>query len=261
MNVQPKVAGRSGAPQQHKTIDFDAQGFRAAAGEPRNGTSGTARVGTKVDPAKRPPLGEIFQRYQVGETSYGDQTYRFGIIPLASKKLTAGEGQLINKLNPFQLGALNDIKEKARKTAEQYYPHKTNAGTTNGHQDAFRHTLWSALTSEKFGQRFGKALTTAHEQLPGNYAASEAMDLHNNEVGHRIAAENPRRKGENDAAYEKRIAGVVNQALKNGNLIVIAKGEKLAWSDQVKFGDHETQLRLVGKGGSYRGPDLNANPK
>ena len=40
-----------------------------------------------------------------------------------------------------------------------------------------------------FGEEFTRRFTTAHEATPDNPSAREAMDLHNNEVGRRIAAE------------------------------------------------------------------------
>ena len=100
----------------------------------------------------------------------------------------------------------------------------------DGHRDAVRHALWSASMTQQFGADWTEAYTTAHE-MGDNPAAREAMDLYNNEVGRNIALENP-------GASQAEIEGLVLDALRNGELLVIDRNGDLAWSNQVAVGDH-----------------------
>ncbi|MGH4016921.1 MAG: DUF6973 domain-containing protein [Pseudonocardiaceae bacterium] len=56
------------------------------------------------------------------------------------------------------------------------------------------------------------------------------MDLHNNEVGRRIALENP-------DAGEEELRELVGQAVRDGEMVVVGTDERLDHSDQVDLGD------------------------
>lgn len=100
----------------------------------------------------------------------------------------------------------------------------------DGHADAFRHAYWNALLTQRFDEGWTSDFTTAHERRPDNLPHAEAMDLHNNEVGRRIAREHP------DADPEE-LAVLVEQAVRNGEAVVIGPDSNLTYSDQVHPGE------------------------
>ena len=57
------------------------------------------------------------------------------------------------------------------------------------------------------------------------------MDLYNNSIGREIQQANP------EASWEE-LAGLIEDAIKAGRLIVIDKDGKLQWSDKVPLGQH-----------------------
>jgi hypothetical protein len=65
---------------------------------------------------------------------------------------------------------------------------------------------------------------------PNDTPAAEAMDLYNNEVGRRIYAEHP------DATPDE-LATYIQEALDNGELLVIDANGNLAWSNEVGIND------------------------
>lgn len=73
---------------------------------------------------------------------------------------------------------------KASERAEVLFP--TNIDLHNGKGDAFRHTLWNALSAMFIGYELTQQLTTAHEDVEFTYPnqwKEKSMDLHNNEKG------------------------------------------------------------------------------
>ena len=65
------------------------------------------------------------------------------------------------------------------------------------------------------------------------------MDLYNNEVGRKIAVDNPQ-------ASPAQLADLVDRALRAGDLVVIAPSGHLAWSNQVAVGQHGVTVDLPG---------------
>jgi hypothetical protein len=94
------------------------------------------------------------------------------------------------------------------------------------------------------GPEWAEQYATAHEGLPEDRVnqVRETMDLYNNEVGRRIAAENPN-------ASDDELADLVTQAARDGELLVVDANGNLAWSDQVAFGQHG----LASPGGNLPG--------
>ncbi|MBP2474192.1 hypothetical protein JOF53_003064 [Crossiella equi] len=86
------------------------------------------------------------------------------------------------------------------------------------------------MLANRFGQRFAEDFTTAHERKPTDKPAEEAMDLHNNEVGRRIARQYP------DAGPEE-LARRVEAAVRGGEMVVVDRQGRLAYSDQVVAGE------------------------
>lgn len=178
------------------------------------------------------PLDDILNNYQVADDQMVDWEPPWPFSMFTDPvRITRTEAQLLNLLSPAKLSDFRDIKDDAFAEAERHYPGTSSQERNDGHQDAFRHAYWNALMVEKFGPEFAKKFATAHEGVPGNPADREAMDLYNNEVGRRIAIAHP------DASPEE-LASLVQQAVEQGDMVVIDRDGELAWSNQVPFGQH-----------------------
>ena len=143
-------------------------------------------------------------------------------------RVTATEGRLLDDQGPFALKALSDARDDAfdkRPTAGS--PSQAPAPSRNDdHNDAFRHAYWNALMTRNIGEDFAHDYGYAHERVPGNTPNREAMDLYNNTVGQRIAAFNP-------FASEEELAGLVEAAVRNGEMVVLDSSGNLVPSDMV----------------------------
>lgn len=181
-----------------------------------------------VDP--RPDLARIEREYQVRDDRMIDWKPNFVGWFVDSVRITATEGELLDNLQWDRglvgLDAFKDIRDEAFDVSEARYE---GAGAEDGHQDAFRHAYWNARMTQEFGLEFATAFGTAHEGVPDNPSDREAMDLYNNEVGRRIASAHP------DASPQE-LADLIQQAIENGELLVIDARGNLAWSDQVPVG-------------------------
>ncbi|WP_147457591.1 LysM peptidoglycan-binding domain-containing protein [Paracoccus alkanivorans] len=201
-------------------------------------------------PAGRNELDRILKEYQVKDDETVEYTPDLGPIPIDvpfmdSKKMTRTEAELLDELGSrkgllglreFEKISSNNPNDPglAYRTADEYYPQvgangEPVKGSEDGHNDAFRHAYWNALMTDRFGEDFATSFGTAHEGVEGNPAAKEAMDLYNNEVGRRIASENP------DASDEE-LAELVYDAVENGEMLVIDENGDLAYSNQVEVG-------------------------
>jgi hypothetical protein len=87
--------------------------------------------------------------------------------------------------NPLKMPGVIEITTTAQKSA--LAARRTDPSVP---EDAYRHTLWSYLLTDRFGAEFAKIVTDAHETVPGNTPEERAMDYHNNAVGRRLAARN-----------------------------------------------------------------------
>ncbi|BBZ09590.1 hypothetical protein MDOR_37590 [Mycolicibacterium doricum] len=140
-----------------------------------------------------------------------------------AESVTAGEARMLDDLGLVGQRDVQQIKEAARAEANSRFA-PPSGNEVNNHNDAFRHAYWNARMTQRFGEEWTGQFTTAHERLPNNNASNEAMDLWNNEVGRRIAAANP------DASPEQ-LAGMVEQAVRNGETVVIRPdGQGVIWS-------------------------------
>ncbi len=83
---------------------------------------------------------------------------------------------------------------QARKIADEYTAKTYNVDPTkqdNNQPNAYRHAMWNAVMTDKIGEEKAKKFADAHE-LVENYDLWKEncqMDLHNNELGRRIAIE------------------------------------------------------------------------
>lgn len=176
----------------------------------------------------RPSLDDVLQNYQVQQDEM--VTWSPNWVPFGpSQTLTKTEAALLDKLQ-FHRGLMGlqefkDIRDDALAEAIKRYP---AAARVDGHGDAFRHAYWNALMTREFGNEFAQQFATAHEGS-ADTSDAEAMDLYNNEVGRRIAMENP------DASPQE-LADLVQDAIENGEMVVIDKKGELAWSNEVAVG-------------------------
>lgn len=194
---------------------------------------------------------EILDQYQVEADKVEEWSPKaWGAVPIPgapSRKLTVTEGKLLDELTWGRglvgLSTFKDIAESAFSRSEKEFPAPSPVPSwvptekegewigQDGHRDAFRHCFWNARLTKEFGLNWTKQFTTAHEALPGNMASREAMDLYNNEVGRKIAKDNPK-------ASVDELAKLVKQAVADGKLVVVDRAGKLAWSNSVSVWDH-----------------------
>lgn len=210
--------------EQYRLLGNEA--FKEApAGEPQ--TPAEDEAGDR-----RESLEEVLRRNQVSEDPDGMVEWEPG-WPLNMftdpKEMTATEAAMLDGLKPWELRDFQQISDAARAEANSRFPPPEGYEVDN-HNDAYRHAYWNALMTQRFGEDWAEKFTTAHERIPDNYASSEAMDLHNNQVGRAIAAANP------DATAEQ-LGDMVEQAVRNGDTVVIRPdGAGLEWSDRMPVG-------------------------
>lgn len=206
--------------------------------------------------AGRPSLDDILRRYQTAIDPEGvvEWPRHWPATWLTDQRQTVTETEA-DMLDDLGLLAVQDFKgiyDDSFGTADDRYPSEDR---NDDHNDAFRHTYWNALMARRFGQYWAESYGTAHEGLEGNAAVREAMDLYNNEVGRRIAEANP-------DADEDELADLVQQAVEDGEVLVIDANGNLAWSDHVDPQDtgDASQLPPAEGDGELDEPDPDADP-
>ncbi|OKL51610.1 DUF6973 domain-containing protein [Buchananella hordeovulneris] len=181
----------------------------------------------QTDPSGRPSLADIKRKYQVQEVGMVE----WKPLPWSEAyKLTETEARMLDGLSLLQKRDFKGIQEDAMAAAVDRFP---NGTANDDHHDAFRHAYWSALLTQRFGPDWASQYTTAHEQGPDNPPTREAMDLHNNSVGVQIARDNPN-------ASPEELAGLVEQAVRDGKVVVVDGSGNLEWSDRVQEGQTGT---------------------
>lgn len=164
-------------------------------------------------------LEEILKKYQVEAVD----KYTVDVPFYGEQSVTETEAKLLAQAGPLGAYDILQIRDQADAEARLRFPgddqHDNNA-------DAFRHAYANALMVQRFGPEFAAAYATAHEQIPGNYGAVEAMDLYNNERGRVIGQLSP-------GASHEELANQVEHAVRGGQMVVVsADGKGLSWSDQ-----------------------------
>jgi hypothetical protein len=178
--------------------------------------------------ARGQTLAQILQRYQVADGTMVEWEPPWPESLLTDpRQITQHEADMLDDLGTFGRKDFKDIHDTAFDVADQRYD--PSGGQNDNHNDAFRHTYWNALMTQRYGEQWAKDYASAHEQIPGNGADREAMDLYNNELGRRIATEHP-------DASPKELADLVQRAVEDGDAIVIDANGDLAFSDQVEVG-------------------------
>jgi hypothetical protein len=199
-------------------------------------------------PPQRLAIAEIMAKYKVPTDAVRAQYQRIpGMDPV---RVTETEARMLDDLDWGSCYIMKDCKVMAFELSEGRFPtdfplpawvkvlEKDTPEFTrrfwrdnDGHRDALRHALWNALMARQLGVGFARLFSTAHEGGPGNHPVRMAMDLWNNQVGRRIFLAN-RTLGEHA------IADLLKQAVERGETTVIDRTGALAYSDQVKYGEH-----------------------
>lgn len=150
---------------------------------------------------------------------------------ISKERITLAEEKMLDDLQMRKgllgLKEFGDIRQDALHVAEGKFEGK---GLTDGHADAFRHAYWNALMTQRYGEEWAREFATAHERNPSSHHVPVGMDLHNNEVGRNIAQANP------DASPEE-LANLVEQAVKDGKMVVIDKNDTLVSSNELNPGE------------------------
>ncbi|MFE2870326.1 DUF6973 domain-containing protein [Embleya sp. NPDC059259] len=137
---------------------------------------------------------EILTTFQTMDDPHGTTKWPGGIVGFFTdqQEITRTEVELLDRLGWLAQKDFADIKKEAFAEAEKRF---TSNDKNDDHQDAFRHTYWNALLTQRFGVDWAAKYTTVHEGLPNNPGHREAMDLYNNGLGRCIAQEQrlPRR--------------------------------------------------------------------
>ncbi|MGW0251372.1 DUF6973 domain-containing protein [Nocardia goodfellowii] len=188
------------------------------------------------------PNGTVL--YPDPDSARGKALALLGVEP---KRITASEAAMLDQLDNHGLAAAALLEYGASEEGKTIFENEPRAGGVgDGHADAFRHAYWNALMAKEMGQDWAKNFATAHERIDdpnATHASSEAMDLHNNEIGRRIQAENP-----NASAAE--LKELVRKAVLDGRTVVLGPDGKLVYSDQVKMGDTGVAVDPPAKGGN-----------
>jgi len=184
-------------------------GSGSGSGDAKTAADSTHKT---TDPAQPTPQ-EILEQYQVSDAETTNWPGDWDPLRFVTDQrvVTEKEAELLNGLGPFELNAFKGIHDDAFSVADERFPSEDRNDDQN---DAFRHAYWNALMVKEFGADWAEDYATAHEQLPGNPAPREAMDLYNNEVGRNVAIANP------DASAEE-LADLIEEAVNNGDTVVV----------------------------------------
>jgi len=239
------ILGRATEIDQH----FVSVLHRAIRGE--IGDGGATNLADAADHGDRLGGGtlhdELLQRYRVSVDPDGMVYFPSGVLGWSLERMghsrqemTAGEARLLEDLGLFGIKDVYDVYKTALHDSENVFD---GQGLTDGHSDAFRHSYWNAMLANRFGQDWTEQYTTAHERAGTNPASAEAMDLHNNEVGRRIAAENP-------TAGPDELARLVERAVHDGEMVVVRPDGQLVRSDEVAIGNTSEATDAPSDGGA-----------
>ncbi|MFH8572576.1 DUF6973 domain-containing protein [Streptomyces sp. NPDC017993] len=166
-------------------------------GTQRNAFNVRVHMGRRLSPK------EMLRQYQVTDDPEGMTTY-FG------EDVTQGEADILSELSAGEKLDFMEIRDQAWEQCQARFPDDEQ----DGHMDAFRHTYWNSLMAQRYGVDWAERYGSAHERMSGNPSDREAMDLHNNELGRRIAVENP-------TATPAQLAEKVQVAVQQGRTVVI----------------------------------------
>ncbi|WP_067466736.1 WXG100 family type VII secretion target [Nocardia amamiensis] len=195
-------------------------------------------------------LDEILNNYQVEPDPQGlvewpdnELLKQLRRIPwlgdqIPQEKVTVSEAAMLDQLSLLDKAKFFQIQSDAKDVCEELYPDTRVDGdgkevkdSQDNHADAFRHTYWNARMTQEFGEEWTKEYASKHEGRGDNAAVREAMDLHNNELGRKIAMANP------DASPEE-LQDIVKDAVDRGDAVLIDQNQQLNWTNKVSP-DHD----------------------
>ena len=213
------AVGSVARPVLNRPVEGEGPRFRGGAG----GRGYRVDDGFEPAPPSRKRPSDILREYTVAPTEMTKWPKVFGRPVPGAREVTVGEAAMLDDLGWIRAKGVRDLAGRAETEALERFPPQ---GNSNGHADAFRHAYANALLTRARGEEWTAAFTTAHEGNPASSQLSVAMDLYNNEVGRRIARENP-------YASDEELADLVQRAVENGEMVVIGKDLKLHYSDTV----------------------------
>lgn len=192
-----------------------------------------------AEKALRPDRDEIMRHYQVKDEKLKPMGGPWKHIPGFGSDKPESEQKLLTDLSAKDKAMWMLTANQAWQACRERYPVNEQAdghveGELEGHADAFRHAYWNALMVKRFGPEQAEKMATYHEYTPEapdkpNAPTSEAMDLHNNQLGRNIAKANPN-------ASEEELADLIAAAVKEGQTLVMDSDGKLIHSDRVQPG-------------------------
>ena len=142
--------------------------------------------------------------------------------PVCRVFYSKGDCNSMRKLSWSQLWTVQKCKSKAESEAGKRYPIWS---LEDGPGDAFRHAYWSALMARELGSSLAKYVGDQHENLQGgNDPKKQAMDLHNNDLGRRIASEHKN-------ASDEVVANACAEAIRAGRARIIFNTKAEAEAD------------------------------
>ncbi|NOQ61375.1 DUF6973 domain-containing protein [Mycolicibacterium fortuitum] len=195
-------------------------------------------AGSTMEEDPRKKLEDILREYQVKDDRMLPKWLLdtiggvLGDEVKGDANLTVGEYRVLAELaatqGPLAVKDFFDIKQAAIDEASRRFP-PPDGNTSDNHTDAFRHTYWNALMTQRFGEEWTRKFATAHERRPGDPAPREAMDLYNNEIGRQIGMANPK-------ASPEELAAQVESAVRGGDTVIVSQdGAGLTWSNDPKL--------------------------
>lgn len=125
--------------------------------------------------------------------------------------LNPKEAALVAKYPVEALKVYKTMKRALDLTSENF----PQSSAYNDGADAFKHFVWSGLTTQAIGVAKAKEFLDAHEDFAENPAGEKAMDLHNNQEGREAALQL-----RNVANFEAAIVNAAQLALSQGRLII-----------------------------------------
>lgn len=144
-------------------------------------------------------------RSKISLNSYGD-------LPIIKNKLGMNEKKVFNESLIKGVAVL-----LAGDTAMSYYKSYYSGGTDDN-ADAFRHSLWMALSSASVaGADYSRRFGIAHEDDFPSGVLARSMDLYNNNVGIEYGSTLADYAGHADLFYSIAFS-TINNAVKNGEM-------------------------------------------
>lgn len=178
-----------------------------------------SEAGMETEPEKL-DHDELLEKYRVEPDPDGTTTWT---PDKATEWIADGVGtepREVSVAEAKMLDALTQVEqaEFCLITADAEQAAAASFGESDERADAFKETYLNARLADRFGAEWAAEYATAHQQVPSADPVEVAKDLHNNEVGRQIIADNP-------GATTDEIKRFAEDAVDNGNTVVVSEGE------------------------------------